>query len=250
MIAIVGVLLVAFLLLNYVFTETMDYYSAVYDNTVQSYVAFRDKYPESSHLKSLNEKKSLLEESYFQRKRQKDDLRAYNEFLHAFPADRYTEDATRLRDSILQIESDFEKYGENSLAMGEEPYKAFWGTSRKSKSKFNSDIVIQAPVAFDMVAVVREKNEEGGVVSHAYIKADSTYTIQVENGTYQLFFYIGKGWNPNKKMEDKVGGFVRNETFSKDEPVNLSNEVINYKLSMKLKKKSYLKSTRHEVFGR
>lgn len=249
-VTVVAVLLVGYLLLNFVFTETMDYYAAVSDNTVTSYVSFRDKYPESRYISALNQKKALLEESYFERKRKKDDLRAYNEFLHAFPADVYTAEATRLRDSILQIESDFEKWGKNSLEMGEEPYKAYWGGSSKGKSKYNSDIVVQAPVAFDMVAIVREKNEEGKVFAHAYVKADSTYTIKVDNGTYQLFFYIGKGWNPTKKMGDKLGGFVRNETYSKDEPVNLANEVINYKLSMKLKKKKYLQSSRQEMFGK
>ena len=85
---VAGAILAIFLLLNFVFTETLDYYEAVWDNTVPSYVSFRDRYPNGKYIKETNERKSLLEEDYFAQKRKKDDLRAYEEFLHAFPADR------------------------------------------------------------------------------------------------------------------------------------------------------------------
>ena len=249
-IALVVIVLVGiFLLFNFVFTETMEYYSAVSDNTVMAYVAFRDKYPDSKYVESVNERKALLEELYFEKKHAKNTIQSYEEFIHAFPADKYTSEAIRLRDSLLQVELDIEKYGKNVLPQGTCPYEPYFGKNRESKAKFNSDVVVTAPIAFDMVAVIREKDETGKVVAHAYVRADSTYTFKVDNGKYQLFFYIGKGWNPNKKMEDGVfGGFVRNETYSKDDPVYLSNEVITYQLSMKQKKKSYKPSSRYEVF--
>ncbi len=246
---VAGVILAIFLLLNFVFTETLDYYEAVWDNTVPSYVSFRDRYPSGKYIKETNERKALLEEDYFAQKRKKDDIRAYEEFLHAFPADKYTAEATRLRDSLLQLQSDIEKYGNNTLPNGELPYQAFFGDNAKSNKKFNTDVVVVAPVAFDMVTVIKENDENGKVVAHAYVAADSTYTFKIDNGKYQVFFYIGNGWNPNKQMEDGVlGGFVRNETYSKDDPVSLANEVITYQLSMKQRKKSYKSSSRFEVF--
>jgi hypothetical protein len=50
-------------------------------------------------------------------------------------------------------------------------------------------------------------------------------------------------------MENGVeGGFVKNETFSKDDPVFLSNEVITYQLSMRQKNRKFKTSSRREVF--
>ena len=87
-IALVVIVLVGiFLLFNFVFTETMEYYSAVSDNTVMAYVAFRDKYPDSKYVESVNERKALLEEPYFEKKHAKNTIQSYEEFIHAFPAD-------------------------------------------------------------------------------------------------------------------------------------------------------------------
>lgn len=233
----------------FVFNETIDYISAVHDDTVVSYVSFQKDYPESKYQSKVEERKSLLEEPYFNQKRKRDNLRAYEEFLRAFPHGRFTPEATRLRDSIIEEQMDIEKYGNNVLDHGSLPYKDFYGENQKTKRKFNSDIEVTAPVAFDMVAIVRLGSDSGKVVSHAFIQADSTHTFRVENGKYQMFFYIGKGWKPTKKMENGIeGGFVKNETYSKDDPVMLSNEVITYQLSMRQKNKKYKRSSRMEVF--
>ena len=230
---IVVVVAVLTLLFMFVFTETVDYFSAVNENSVPSYVSFMRQYPESRRLAMVKEKMKPLEASYFWRKRTNNTLSAYEEFLRAYPDGEYTREATRLRDSILQVELDIEKYGNNVLEQGSLPYERYYGTNQTAKTKYNADIEVTAPIAFDVVAVVRKENELGEVVSHAYIRADSSYTFRVDNGKYQVFFYIGKGWMPTKKMENGVeGGFVRNETFSKDDPVSLANEVITYRVSM------------------
>ena len=50
-------------------------------------------------------------------------------------------------------------------------------------------------------------------------------------------------------MEDTIrGGFVSYETYSKDNPVTLYNEVITYQLSMKERNRSMSESTRAEMF--
>ena len=231
------------------FKETVDYYAALRSNTVMEYVSFRDKYPESEYNPTINRKKSRLEEYYFNRKHKRNTVKAYNEFLHAFPNDKYTARAIFLRDSLMQRESDIEKYGKNKLEHGATPYASYFGENRECTSKYNSDVQVTAPLAFDMVAVMKEKNEKGKVVCHAYICADSTYTFKVANGTYQMFFYIGKGWHPERLMEDTIrGGFVSYETYSKDTPVTLYNEVITYQLSMKERNRSMAESSKEEVF--
>lgn len=231
------------------FSETIDYLGSVYDDTVVSYVKFQDEYPDSDYNDKVEERKKPLEEPYFNQKKKRNNLRAYEEFLHAFPAGKFTQEATRLRDSIVEAQMDIEKYGNNVLEHGSLPYKNFYGENQKPKKRANSDIEVTAPVAFDMVAIVRLGSDSGKVVSHAFIQADSTHTFRVENGKYQLFFYIGKGWKPTKKMENGVeGGFVKNETFSKDDPVSLSNEVITYQLSMRQKNRKFKTSSRREVF--
>lgn len=245
---VIGIVVVVALLFMFVFTETVDYFSAVNENSVPTYVAFRTQYPESSRLPKVKEKMKPLEAKYFEKKRTNNTLRAYEEFLRAYPDGVYTAEATRLRDSILQIELDIEKYGNNVLEQGTLPYEKYYGANQVAKTKFNADIDVTAPIAFDVVAVVRKENELGDVVAHAYIRADSTYTFRVDNGKYQVFFYIGKGWKPTKKMENGVeGGFVRNETFSKDDPVSLANEVITYRVSMVQKNRRFKQSTRSEV---
>jgi hypothetical protein len=242
-------LLVVYVIAITCFKETVDYYSALRRHTVMEYVSFRDHYPESKYNRKINQKKSLLEESYFQRKHKRNTVKAYNEFLHAFPNDKYTARATFLRDSLLQRESDIEKYGKNRLENGSTPYSPYFGVNRECTSKYNSDVQVKAPLAFDMIAVIKEKNEKGKVVCHAYVCADSTYTFKVANGTYQMFFYIGKGWHPERLIEDTIqGGFVSYETFSKDQPVSLYNEVITYQLSMKERNRSMAESSKEEVF--
>jgi hypothetical protein len=243
---VVVVLAVGYVLLNTVFSETFDYWAAIHKNTVRGYVEYREVYPQSKYMDRVNERKGLLEEPYFQDRRKKNTVEAYDEFLFAYPHDKYTAEATRLRDSIVYWQSEVEKYGKNSLEQGAMPYQDQYGLPKKPKKDSNSDIVVVAPISFDMIALIKEKNENGRVVSHAYVKADSTYTFRLDNGSYQAFFYIGRGWHPEKAMPNGLkGGFLLFETYSKDDPVTLADEVITYRLSMRQKKYS----TRREVFG-
>jgi hypothetical protein len=75
----------------------------------------------------------------------------------------------------------------------------------------------------------------GKVYRHAYIAANSNYTFEVPNGTYQVFFYYGKGWYPEKFMKNTScgvlkGGFVADELFSKGSPRVLNNNILSYEL--------------------
>lgn len=83
----------------------------------------------------------------------------------------------------------------------------------------------------DVVVIVKCN---GVMVRNAYIKAGGSYTFNVPNSTYQVFFYYGKGWDPTKKMGAyKTGGFVENESFQKDSPVELEDQELSYSLILR-----------------
>ena len=69
------------------------------------------------------------------------------------------------------------------------------------------------------------------MVRNAYIVGGDSYTFNLPNGNYQVFFYGGRGWNPEKQMPNgDMGGFVVNESFSKDKPVTLVYQGLEYEL--------------------
>jgi hypothetical protein len=73
------------------------------------------------------------------------------------------------------------------------------------------------------------------VFCHAYIRANDSYTFEMPNGTYQPFFYYGKGWDPEKIMKETPegtikGGFVSDESFGKDDPQTLEDNILTYQL--------------------
>lgn len=73
------------------------------------------------------------------------------------------------------------------------------------------------------------------MVRHAFIKRGSSYTFELPNGTYQPFFYYGRGLNPEKVMKETEcvilrGGFITNEDFGKDRPQTLTNNILEYEL--------------------
>lgn len=112
----------------------------------------------------------------------------------------------------------------NSLSSGVTPYKCneLHGkgaaiTVRTSTSS-NCDVV-----------VIVKKNDV--MVRNTYLHAGGSCTYNLPNGTYQVFFYGGSGWNPNKVMPNgQTGGFVANESHSKDDPVTLNYQSVEYEL--------------------
>ena len=81
--------------------------------------------------------------------------------------------------------------------------------------------------------VIIKKNNQ--VYAHAYIKAGEYYKFKVGNGSFQTFFYYGKGWNPNKYIKTTscgklTGGFVTNESLDKSDIQKLYNSSMTYTL--------------------
>lgn len=116
-------------------------------------------------------------------------------------------------------------YYNNSLRTGSSPYLSN-GVSAADESQIS--VYTSANSNCDVIVIIKR----GGVIDrNAYIKAGDSYTFNIPNGTYQVFFYGGKGWNPNKVMPNGLkGGFVANESYSKDSPVNIEYQGLTYEL--------------------
>lgn len=126
----------------------------------------------------------------------------------------------------------YDKYINNSLRTGTTPYSYCYGSNKTCSNYGCSQISVRTPSNSDVIVTLKS-NEK--VVRHAFIKAGSTHTFEIPNGTYQPFFYYGKGWNPEKDMVSSTcsklkGGFISNESFGKDNPQHLSNNILEYEL--------------------
>lgn len=115
-------------------------------------------------------------------------------------------------------------YMENRLQTGVSPYK----NVRLSGNESTIEVKTSAGDENDVVVIIKHN---GKIVRNAYIRGGDSYQFSIPNGTYQVFFYGGKGWNPDKEMSGGyTGGFVANESFSKDNAVTLDYQGLNYEL--------------------
>jgi len=138
------------------------------------------------------------------------------------------------REQEKQAEADrlaaetYNKYISNSLNTGATPYSENYGTNNICNDYGCSQIKVETSNSDVLVTI--KKNHV--VVRHAFIRAGDGYTFSFPNGTYQAFFYYGKGWNPEKQMKNGKlkGGFISSEEFGKDEPQTLANNVLKYEL--------------------
>jgi hypothetical protein len=126
----------------------------------------------------------------------------------------------------------------NSLRTGSTPYVDCFGRNPYcypddgySECSF---IKVVTPFNSDVMVTIKKRNR---VYKHAYIKAGESYKFKLPNGSYETFFYYGKGWNPNKKMNSSNcsnlrGGFVSNETISKSGKESLYYGSLTYTLQL------------------
>ena len=126
----------------------------------------------------------------------------------------------------------YDKYINNSLSTGTTPYSYCFGSNYSCSEWGCAGVSVKTPYNSDVLVTIK-KNDK--VVRHAYIRAGNTYKFEFSNGTYQAFFYYGKGWNPDKFMKEidcgiLKGGFVSDELFSKDAPQKLDNTILSYEL--------------------
>lgn len=132
-------------------------------------------------------------------------------------------------------------YVDNYLQTGSAPY------SSNSAYGDNSTITVRTSSSDnDVVVIVKSYGE---MVRNAYIQGGDSYTFNLPSGNYQVFFYGGKGWDPTKDMNGYQGGFVYQETFSKDDPIDLDGQRLEYELILQQNGNFQTKgSSENEVF--
>lgn len=132
------------------------------------------------------------------------------------------------KDDISDSEMENSKYINNSLSTGATPYAKYYGSNKKCEYGDCSQIKVVTSNS-DVLVTIKEDDK---VVRHAYIKANDSYTFSFPNGKYQVFFYYGRGWDPEKSMKngEMKGGFIANEDFQKDAPQYLYNNILEYQL--------------------
>jgi hypothetical protein len=127
-----------------------------------------------------------------------------------------------------------EQYKNNSLYTGATPYSYCFGNSNSCSGLSCSQIKVKSGGQDVLVTV---KNRSGEVYRHAYIKSGQSFTFEVYDGRYQVFFYGGTGWNPNKFIKkvncgNLKGGFVASENVSKDDYLDVHGQIMTYELIM------------------
>ena len=152
----------------------------------------------------------------------------------SFSFEKYEDDSSILKDYVNETYASY--YSTNSLNTGATPYKYCYGKNPSYCSSYGysecSFIDIKAPYNSDVVVIIKKYNR---VYSHAYIKAGGYYKFKLGNGSFQTFFYYGKGWNPNKFIKNSscgkiTGGFVSNESLDKSDVIRLNNSSLTYTL--------------------
>ena len=152
----------------------------------------------------------------------------------SFSFDYYQDESSTLKDYVNEIYASY--YSTNSLYTGARPYSYCYG---KNPYCYPPDgyeecsfIGVEASLNSDVVVIIKKNNQ---VYAHAYIKAGEYYKFKVGNGSFQTFFYYGKGWNPNKYIKTTscgklTGGFVTNESLDKSDIQKLYNRSMTYTL--------------------
>lgn len=184
----------------------------------------REVKKEQARIELEAQRKQYAEEIAFQNEKERLELEKHKE------AERIEVQARLERER--QEKAIYEKYINNELRNGSTPYAYCFGGNKFCSDYGCSKIKVRTPSNSDVVVTIKKNGE---VYRHAYINAGSQYTFEFPNGTYQPFFYYGKGWNPNKAMKvtdcgTLKGGFIAEEHFGKDSPQSLSNNILEYEL--------------------
>jgi len=116
---------------------------------------------------------------------------------------------------------------------GATPWSDCFGKNASCNDYGCSEIKVNTSSSSPVVAIVKRYDK---VIKHAYISAGSSYTFQVKDGTYQVFFYYGTSWNKYKRMSSDectslYGGWDYNEEVTKDNSIRLSNQIMTYTLT-------------------
>lgn len=130
------------------------------------------------------------------------------------------------RDSIYQQQQlERERYRHNRLENGAKPYRAYYGKDRTGYNymDFNTE------KGYDYVVIVK-RSSDMRVMNHVYIRGGRMCRLYLPDGTFNVYFYSGTGWNPNIKIKRVKGGFMESPSNQKDEGIRLYDSYVTYTL--------------------
>lgn len=211
--------------LKYRFEDKLTYDEAVQKNTSYAWKTYIDCYPDGLYLKTAQEnyqqalqrEEKQIETEDFLLARKLNTMEAWQEYLRQHPKGKHRSEAK----SAIKLIEDMEYYADYSLANGSQPYRSVYGANY-SENYGLSKVTVTAPHDRDVVVTARNLSN-GKVQGHTYVRANRTASFYIPSGQYTISFYYGNGWYPKKKMVGKhgtlYGGFLSNESVSKDEDV-------------------------------
>lgn len=185
---------------------TPAYQKAAKTNTIagwQRYIASVSR----SDIADAEERLGGLCREEYNKAKQANTVTAWKKFKQTVPKD-YWQDADR------QLENaQMEYYRNYQLSTGAKPWAKYYGSGAGG----NSLITVKASSSSDVVVVVKYNNSSGRVANHAYIRKGGRHTLSLPSGyRYQVFFYTGNGWYPDKDMKGEVKGGFLSGSWSKD----------------------------------
>ena len=130
------------------------------------------------------------------------------------------------RDSIYQQQQlERERYRHNRLENGAKPYRAYYGKDRTGYNymDFNTE------KGYDYVVIVK-RSSDMRVMNHVYIRGGRMCRLYLPDGTFNVYFYSGTGWNPNIKIKRVKGGFMESPSNQTDEGIRLYDSYVTYTL--------------------
>ena len=101
------------------------------------------------------------------------------------------------------------------------PYESYFGKAQTGQNYID----FKTSGANDYIAIVK-RHRDNKYINHLYIKGGESARLYVPDGNFDVYFYSGKGWNPNKEVGHFTGGFVEGGIMQKDEPIQLMTETI------------------------
>lgn len=118
-----------------------------------------------------------------------------------------------------------EQYINNSLTTGSKPYSSYFGRAKTG----DNYIDIKTTAGSDYIVIVKRHSNDR-YINHVYIRGGEKTRMYVPNGTFDIYFYSGKGWNPEKTVGNLTGGFVSSESMQKDDPQKIVSAYLEYTL--------------------
>ena len=97
-----------------------------------------------------------------------------------------------------------------------------------------SKIEVSVPSGQDYLIVIKDRNDR--TVNHGYVRAGTTGSFDIDNGSYKTYFITGIGWNaakpvPCKNCGELFGYFNSSVSVTKSDLEYLSGSRLTYTMT-------------------